>query len=316
MQIKKFFSPGKLMLTGEYVVFDGVKSLALPTGKYGQQLVVQSVENQDYHTWKSFERGKEWFSMDFSLNLEKILQTTNWGKAVFLLKILQFIKDFKPYLFDFPTSFTTESNFDRNWGWGSSSSLLVLLYKWSGINPFVLNREFFGGSGYDIAVGIENAPIVYQLSSDFKPLVDSIPYCEEKTGPKWEKIENLNYPFSGQLKLVYLNEKQISSEEVKKYKVGLLDEKQKGELNLITEKLLQIREKEEFEQALQRHELILSNLLRSPTIKEILFPDFDGLIKSLGAWGGDFVLASGKNTVNYFKEKGYHIIFDFDKVLI
>jgi hypothetical protein len=27
------------------------------------------------------------------------------------------------------------------------------------------------------------------------------------------------------------------------------------------------------------------------TIKESLFSDFDGIIKSLGAWGGDFVMA-------------------------
>ena len=34
----------------------------------------------------------------------------------------------------------------------------------------------------------------------------------------------------------------------------------------------------------------MSELLDTKTIKELLFPDFSGTIKSLGAWGGDFVL--------------------------
>ena len=34
---KTFYSNGKLLITGEYVVLDGAKALALPT-KYGQNL--------------------------------------------------------------------------------------------------------------------------------------------------------------------------------------------------------------------------------------------------------------------------------------
>ena len=39
---KYFYSPGKLLLTGEYVVLDGAKSLAIPT-IFGQSLNITSI---------------------------------------------------------------------------------------------------------------------------------------------------------------------------------------------------------------------------------------------------------------------------------
>ena len=36
----------------------------------------------------------------------------------------------------------------------------------------------------------------------------------------------------------------------------------------------------------------MSKLTSKEKIKDKLFNDFDGEIKSLGAWGGDFILAS------------------------
>ena len=46
METQTFYSNGKLLITGEYVVLDGAKALALPT-KFGQSLVVkQGPKNQ------------------------------------------------------------------------------------------------------------------------------------------------------------------------------------------------------------------------------------------------------------------------------
>ena len=51
-------------------------------------------------------------------------------------------------------------------------------------------------------------------------------------------------------------------------------------------------------------------------IKTILFNDYKGEIKSLGAWGGDFVLAAGpNNSKEYFQKKGYKIVFSFKEIL-
>ena len=61
----------------------------------------------------------------------------------------------------------------------------------------------------------------------------------------------------------------------------------------------------------------MSNLLDTPTIKEKYFPDFNGVIKSLGAWGGDFILVCGdKQEKNYFINKGFTTHLDFENELI
>jgi hypothetical protein len=57
---------------------------------------------------------------------------------------------------------------------------------------------------------------------------------------------------------------------------------------------------------MEASETILSELLHLPKVKDLYFSDFDGSVKSLGAWGGDFVLAAGgSNPRAYFKAKGF-----------
>ena len=64
------------------------------------------------------------------------------------------------------------------------------------------------------------------------------------------------------------------------------------------------------------HEKIISNLISRDTVKDIFFDDFNGEIKSLGAWGGDFILVSSiNNPTTYFKKKGFKTIFKFDDII-
>jgi hypothetical protein len=51
------------------------------------------------------------------------------------------------------------------------------------------------------------------------------------------------------------------------------------------------------------------------TIKESLFSDFDGIIKSLGAWGGDFVMAAD-HPAEYFAAKGYETIVAYEDMIL
>ena len=61
----------------------------------------------------------------------------------------------------------------------------------------------------------------------------------------------------------------------------------------------------------------MSSILELPTVKESLFPDFDGSIKSLGAWGGDFVLTVSKdNPTAYFENKGYKTIVSYQEMIL
>ena len=68
---------------------------------------------------------------------------------------------------------------------------------------------------------------------------------------------------------------------------------------------------------MEKHEVIMSDVLEIQTIKEKLFPDFKGVIKSLGAWGGDFVMAISKdNPTAYFKEKGYSVVLSYEEMIL
>jgi hypothetical protein len=60
-----------------------------------------------------------------------------------------------------------------------------------------------------------------------------------------------------------------------------------------------------------------SEVLEIPTVQRQLFSDFDGLVKSLGGWGGDFVMvASRQNPAAYFKERGYPTLFTFEEMIL
>ena len=91
-----------------------------------------------------------------------------------------------------------------------------------------------------------------------------------------------------------------------------------SEITRITKQILQCTTLSSFEILLEEHEHILSKTLHLPTVRETLFPDYKGLIKSLGAWGGDFVLVTGNGEFirDYFKNKGYHTIVPFDEMIL
>ena len=54
--------------------------------------------------------------------------------------------------------------------------------------------------------------------------------------------------------------------------------------------------------------------MQTKTVKEKYFSDYNGSIKSLGAWGGDFILAT-RNNKNYFLEKGFNTVFSFSELI-
>ena len=71
--MNNFYSHGKLLLTGEYVVLDGALSLAIPT-RFGQDLLVKPIENSIL-LWKSYDENKAiWFEDTFKIQTNKILK--------------------------------------------------------------------------------------------------------------------------------------------------------------------------------------------------------------------------------------------------
>ncbi len=75
----------------------------------------------------------------------------------------------------------------------------------------------------------------------------------------------------------------------------------------------------EFEKAIEEHERIISSNLQIPRLSETLFKDYWGSVKSLGAWGGDFVLMTNDRPVEefiqYLKNKHMNVYFPFREII-
>ena len=301
---KTFYSNGKLLITGEYLVLDGAKALALPT-KFGQDLVVENGNGKTI-CWKSFDKnGRIWFEeiLPFSEIINKLKSESQHEKNT-LIDILHEAYLLNP---EFLTSsegykISTHLTFPKFWGLGSSSTLINNIGQWLAIDAFVLLKNSFGGSGYDIACAQNHSAIFYQLVNG-EAMVETIdfkPQCFDK------------------LYFVYLNKKQSSKNAIASYyKKNKKLEKIVPEINSITEALADNSNFENFVALIERHEDIMSSVLEEPTVKSKLFSDFNGTIKSLGAWGGDFVLVISKeNPTEYFSAKGYETVIPYEKMIL
>ncbi|NJX16205.1 GYDIA family GHMP kinase [Tamlana crocina] len=301
--MEKFHSNGKLLLTGEYVVLDGALSLAVPT-KFGQSLRVELI-NEHKIIWRSLdEKGVIWFEDEFKIDEINKPLSLNDDISKRLFQILNAAKTLNPKFLNSSNGFkiTTTLDFPRHWGLGTSSTLINNLAQWAGVDPFQLLENTFGGSGYDIACAQNNSPISYQLI-DGKPRVEQVNFCPT---------------FKEQLYFVYLNQKQNSRDGIKHYHAN------KGnstalitDLNSITRKMLSVENLEDFEVLLYSHENIISKMTNQTTVKRLLFNDFEGAVKSLGAWGGDFVLVTSKsNPTEYFKQKGFDTVIPYSEMVL
>jgi hypothetical protein len=125
--------------------------------------------------------------------------------------------------------------------------------------------------------------------------------------------------FAKNLFFVYLDKKQSSKAAIASYYNNKHEDlaKNSTKIDLLTHEVLKAKTLQEFAQALEEHEAEMSNILEMHTVKESLFPDFNGVIKSLGAWGGDFVLAITKeNPSDYFKERGFKTIISYKDIIL
>ncbi|WP_281227727.1 GYDIA family GHMP kinase [Flavobacterium aquiphilum] len=301
---KTFYSNGKLLITGEYLVLDGAKALALPT-KFGQNLIIEENNNQEIK-WKSFDAdGSVWF--EETILFSEIISNVPFEKESVkntLITILREAYQMNPNVISNSEGLivSTQLTFPKKWGLGTSSTLINNIAQWFDIDAFTLLKNSFGGSGYDIACAHNNGPILYHLEQG-KPIV-------EKT--------NFNPTFTENIFFVYLNQKQNSKNAIASYKEKRNDlEASKKIINQLTQSILNAKDENTFAEALEKHEKEMSSVLQTKTVKESLFPDFDGTIKSLGAWGGDFIMAVSKeNPRAYFQSKGYKTILEYGDMIL
>ena len=304
--MKTFYSNGKLLLTGEYAVLDGALCLALPT-RYGQNLELSPIPEAEIRWASRDHKGNIWFEANMPVAALKEIPQEEMVKEStrdVLVQILGQARKLNPEFLSGNSGYSvvTEMDFPRNWGLGTSSTLINNIAQWAGVNPYQLLWNTFGGSGYDIACAQHNTAILYLL---------------EKQNPRITEID-FNPSFASSLFFIYLNRKQNSREAIAAYR-----RKKDSNIDLVkrisslTREIAACQQLDDFEALIEDHETLISAAIDMPTVKETYFPDFEGKVKSLGAWGGDFVLATGTEKVpDYFRKKGYGTVIPYSDMIL
>ena len=291
----KFKSNGKLLITSEYLVMKGAMALAIPA-KLDQELNVTST-NSHFVNWKSFNKNNQiWYEEKFFLDKGTLIYHGKKNKmSDLIVRLFDYIHKFNNPEKSIGNEFIWKINFNINWGLGSSSTLINNLSKWAKVNPYKLLFSVFNGSGYDIACCDKSNPIIFQKKDDYLSVSDT----------------TFNPNFLNNLFLIFLNKKQDTQKSVQNF----LENDQSlsegiNQMNEIVHEIENVKDITTFESLIERHEKIIANILQMPTIQNEKFPDYNnGVIKSLGSWGGDFVLATGdEKSVDYFEEKGFNTI--------
>jgi mevalonate kinase len=299
------YANGKLLITGEYLVLQGALALAVPTIPGQEMIVSEGLKDRILH-WKSYYHDQCWFEAEFSLPGMEVIKTRDEKSAAFLQRLLGHAIELNPGLLENEIALKVETRlgFRQTWGLGSSSSLISNLADWFKIDPYKLFRKIQAGSGYDIACATSDSPLRYRLVLG-SPVIQKVSF---------------NPAFSDQLAFVYAGRKQDSAASVNEYlKTKNVSEVIKAGISHISRDISSAGTMSEFNALLEEHEDIMSTVLDRPKIKSDRFPDFPGSIKSLGAWGGDFMLASSEigydEIKSYFSERDLNVIFAFEELI-
>jgi mevalonate kinase len=296
-----FRAHGKILLTSEYFVIDGAQAIALPT-RHGQTMDIVP-NNSDSIEWNALhDKNTPWISATFDLkNFNSDLL-----EGDVLQTLLRAARDLNPDFLDKGTKVTTRLEFPKDWGLGSSSTLISIIAQWAGIDPFDLKEKAnIGGSGYDIACAQSQSPILYHL---------------DKNKPTWSSV-SFKPSFADSLYFIYLNQKQDTAKGIHHYKNSVMDKEPIIQtLNNITDKIIMASELKDFESLITKHENVIASALNLIPVKQFLFTDYWGAMKSLGAWGGDFILATSnrgdKETFAYFQSRGYNTILKYKDMIL
>jgi mevalonate kinase len=302
--IAKYNAHGKLMLTGEYAVLDGAMALAVPTKK-GQKMIVKAHRGTDL-LWQSYDNeGNLWFEAEISIYDFKSVKTTNQEVSDKLFKLLknasrlntEFLNNWNAYKIE------THLEFPLDWGLGSSSTITHLVAEWAEINALELYFKYENGSGYDVACAGAKGPIEYICSAE------QISYTPTDFKPS----------FANQLFFVHTGNKKKTDEGIKEYLSVVKDKKSLvKEITSISESIQDVTDIASFGKLMEEHETLINKHTGFKKVKQERFSDFSGSIKSLGAWGGDFIMATGQEdqVKSYFKEKGLETVIPYKEMVL
>jgi mevalonate kinase len=301
-QNKKFKAHGKFLITGEYAVLNNVPALAVPL-RLSQYLEV-ATRDDGAISWKSYNsNGALWY--DLTTTVDHMFNDTIKDTDPITIKLRQILitayelsslTDLKGF------DAVTTLDFDRHYGMGTSSTLISLISQWLGCDPYILQFKCFQGSGYDIACATANSSIVYNYNNAH-PLISEV---------------NFDPIIKNNIFFVYLNRKQDSRDAIASFDPRLLTTTIRQTLSSMPQQFINTSiNLNELDNIIEEHETIIASLIGLVPIKKRLFSDYKGGIKSLGGWGGDFIMVTGDNEARkYFKDKGFDIIFEWEEIIL
>lgn len=301
---QSFRGNGKLLLTGEYFVLDGVAGLAVPT-RFGQTLTLSDGMGAGLSWEARSEDGVCWFRAEFEPKQWARPQVQSEDVRARICQLLSVAEALNPGCTARleGKKVVTRLEFDRRWGLGTSSTLVACLAQLLEVDPYLLLDQTFGGSGYDLACAVNDTPILY-----------------EREGPKVTPLD-WSPAWVHDTVFVYRNQKQNSREGIRRYRELAVSDAVKAEVGELSLALLSgTPHLRAAARILQRHERIVSETIGLPTVQDELFPDFPGQLKSLGAWGGDFFWALSEDGPEkmrtYFNRKGFGTVVKWKDMVL
>lgn len=295
-------SPGKVMLSGEYFVLWGAAALAFPSIQR-QHLAIYDLSEQAFHRWTTSAGSSEIFSCLIDKKSLKAFDIRgSEGSAQFIENLLQAARSLNPEIFETNLHFQTRLDFSPQWGLGSSSSLIVNISRFTQTDPWTLHRMVSQGSGYDIACALHEKPLLF--SHPENPRIN---------------FPLINYPFTDSLYFLPLGIKKDSSRAVSETahlrpSTALIEE-----ASQISYALTWTRSLKEFSDFLK---IYVHLVKRGIGLKESLpaqLAGFNGIIKPLGAWGGDLALVVSEEDPNqlrnWFASRGFPELIKWQEII-
>jgi mevalonate kinase len=285
---------------------DGAKALGLPT-KLGQKMVIKRTTSSDL-LWESMDaKGKVWFESTISLFDFSAVTTSDQAISDKLQKILknavrlnsEFLSQWNGFKIE------TQLEFPLDWGLGSSSTLIFCISEWAEVNPLLLYFKTDDGSGYDVACAFAEGPLEYINSPD------EVSYTEVDFNPS----------FRDSLYFVHLGNKKDSALGIKEYIKAVKNKSAFVKaITRITEEIRTVKTLSDFDKLIMEHEDLVAAHTGFKKVKDEKFKDFSGQVKSLGAWGGDFVLATSDKGIDatkaYFGSKGLNTVLTYKEIIL
>ena len=297
-----FKSNGKILLSSEYLVMDGAKSIALPA-RLTQDLIVSKCDKNTIEWFSHDMHNNLWYEDRFFVkNNNLVCESEKNVTSQKIISLFNHLSKTHKLANLLGNKFETRLNFKKDWGLGTSSTFVNNLAKWAKVDPYQLLFSTFKGSGYDIACCDLNHPIIFKKTSE------SIDIKKIKFKP----------PFIKNLFLIHLGKKQNTQLSIENYSKKQFDRMELiKKINTITDEFIKCNELIHFEELIQEHESIISKATSIIPIQNSNFSDYkDGKIKSLGAWGGDFILVTTKNKdLSYFKKRGLKTIIPLENIV-